>query len=719
MRLKTIKLSGFKSFVEPITVPVTGNLIGIVGPNGCGKSNIIDAVRWVMGEMSAKNLRGDSMADVIFNGSNSRKPVAAASVELIFDNADGAAGGQYAGYSEISIRREAGRDGQSDYYLNKTKCRRKDITDIFLGTGLGPRAYSIIEQGMVTRIIEAKPEELRGFIEEAAGISKYKERRRETESRIKHTRENLTRVEDIRKELEAQLTKLQKQSKAAARYKELKQEERLTRAQLFVLRWLEHDQKLHAHDREIAALQNALDEALARQHGIEAEIETIRAQQTEAVDRFNAVQAEFYSVGAEVSRLEQAIQHARETRENQLREQEQINRAWSDATEHLQADAARIEELKRRLDELAPQLEEHVRARDAAVEQRAQTERAMQDWQNEWESFNELAAEPARVREVQSARIRELESHVEQLRQRQARLEQEAAGIAAELQNEPAAPLQAQVAALDETCETQERSIGEIETRLRAARDRRDELDDELAEVRGQKQSTEARLASLRELQAAAQGESDAALADWLRGQGLEQAPRLARLVKVDSGWEKAVERVLGVNLGAVCVAQMSQVASAASGFHQSQVSFVELGASSARPAAAARAALLDKVRGELDLAPLLEGVYVADSLEQALVERHGLSARESIVTRDGAWVGRNWLSLGDEKGARAGWLLREREIETLQSGLTGAQDRLGNLQAELAETDTQLQNLEDERDELSRDLNENNRDRARLREQL
>ena len=718
MRLKTIRLSGFKSFVEPITIPISGSVIGIVGPNGCGKSNIIDAVRWVMGEMSAKNLRGDSMADVIFNGSNSRKPVAAASVELIFDNADGSAGGQYAGYSEISIRREAGRDGQSDYYLNRTKCRRKDITDIFLGTGLGPRAYSIIEQGMVTRIIEAKPEELRGFIEEAAGISKYKERRRETENRIKHTRENLTRVEDIRKELETQLSKLQRQSKAAARYKDLKQEERLTRAQLFVLRWIEHDQKLHGHDRELAALQNALDEALARQHGIEAEIEKIRAQQTEAVDRFNAVQAEFYSVGAEVSRLEQAIEHARETRENQLREQEQINRAWSEAAEHLQADLTRMEELKHRLDDLAPQIEEHFRARDAAVEQHAQAERAMRDWQGEWESFNALAAEPAKVRDVQSARIRQLESHVEQLRQRQTRLGQEAATIAAELEKEPATALQTQVAELDDACEAQERSIGEIETRLREARDRRDELDDELAEARGQKQSAEARLASLRELQTAAQGESDATLAGWLRGQGLEKAPRLAGLLKVDAGWEKAVERVLGVNLGAVCVKQMSQVTSAASGFDQSLVTFVELGVSSASPVSA-RAALLDKVRGEIDLAPLLEGIYVADTPEQALAERAGLSARESIVTRDGAWVGRNWLSLGHEKGARAGWLLREREIETLESNLSGFQDRLGNLQEELAEVDTQLQNFEDERDDLSRDLNENNRNRARLREQL
>ena len=248
MRLKKIKLSGFKSFVDPTTIPVSANLIGVVGPNGCGKSNIIDAVRWVMGESSAKHLRGDSMSDVIFSGSNTRKPVGNASVELIFDNTEGKAPGQYAAYAEISIRREASRDGQSSYFLNKTRCRRKDITDLFLGTGLGPRAYSIIEQGMVTRLVEAKPEELRGFLEEAAGISKYKERRRETENRIRHTRENLDRVEDIRSEMEVQLKKLQRQSKAAGKYKELKQQERLLHAQLLALRWKKLSDQLGERD---------------------------------------------------------------------------------------------------------------------------------------------------------------------------------------------------------------------------------------------------------------------------------------------------------------------------------------------------------------------------------------------------------------------------------------------------------------------------------------
>ncbi|MES9967530.1 MAG: AAA family ATPase, partial [Sedimenticola sp.] len=201
MRLEKIKLAGFKSFVDPTTVPFPSNLVGIVGPNGCGKSNVIDAVRWVMGETSAKMLRGESMADVIFNGSTSRKPVGTASIELVFDNADGSAGGQYAQYSQIAVKRQVSRDGQSSYFMNGVRCRRRDITDLFLGTGLGPRSYSIIEQGMISRLIEARPEDLRAFLEEAAGISKYKERRRDTENRIKHTRENLDRLNDLREEI--------------------------------------------------------------------------------------------------------------------------------------------------------------------------------------------------------------------------------------------------------------------------------------------------------------------------------------------------------------------------------------------------------------------------------------------------------------------------------------------------------------------------------------
>ncbi|NNF95394.1 MAG: AAA family ATPase, partial [Halobacteria archaeon] len=317
MRLSKLKLAGFKSFVDPTTVPLPSNLIGIVGPNGCGKSNIIDAVRWVMGESSAKHLRGDSMADVIFNGSSVRKPVGQATIELMFDNSDGSLGGQYANYNEISIKRTVTRDGQSVYHLNGTRCRRRDITDIFLGTGLGPRSYSIIEQGTISRIIEAKPEELRMFLEEAAGISKYKERRRETENRIRHTRENLDRLNDLRDELEKQLARLKRQARTAERYKVLKEEERLVKAQLQALRWAVLNEQATAAESHLREQETALESTVAKQRAVEADIEKQRALQADASDDHNAVQSRFYSVGADIARLEQSIQHARERRAQQ------------------------------------------------------------------------------------------------------------------------------------------------------------------------------------------------------------------------------------------------------------------------------------------------------------------------------------------------------------------------------------------------------------------
>ena len=261
MKLEKIKLSGFKSFVDPTVIPINGNLTAIVGPNGCGKSNIIDAVRWVMGESSAKHLRGGSMADVIFNGSSTRKPVSTASVELVFDNSEGKLGGEYAQYDTIAIKRQVSRDGQSLYMLNGSRCRRKDITDIFLGTGLGSSSYAIIEQGTISRMVEAKPEDLRMHIEEAAGISKYKERRSETETRMKHTRENLERLNDLREEVEKQIKHLQKQAEKAEKYTELKKQERQFKLELLAMRWNAYHQaaqQLETKLQDVAAEHNRL-----------------------------------------------------------------------------------------------------------------------------------------------------------------------------------------------------------------------------------------------------------------------------------------------------------------------------------------------------------------------------------------------------------------------------------------------------------------------------
>ncbi|MBT7566821.1 MAG: AAA family ATPase, partial [Porticoccaceae bacterium] len=312
MRLKSIKLSGFKSFVDPTNVNFPSNLCAVVGPNGCGKSNVIDAVRWVMGESSAKNLRGESMSDVIFNGSGGRKPVGQASVELIFDNTAGRIVGEYAAYNEIGIKRKVTRDGHSNYYLNGNKCRRRDITDIFLGTGLGPRSYAIIEQGMISRLIESKPDELRVYIEEAAGISKYKERRRETESRIQRTMENLERLTDIRDELGRQLSRLERQAKSAEKYSEYKKQERQLTLELLALKWRGYDS--HAGDLRavIGGFEVEKEKFTAERSGCDTQIEKLRAQFTDQTDTFNEVQARFYSVGGEVTRIEQEIEHAQQ-----------------------------------------------------------------------------------------------------------------------------------------------------------------------------------------------------------------------------------------------------------------------------------------------------------------------------------------------------------------------------------------------------------------------
>jgi chromosome segregation protein len=719
MRLKAIKLSGFKSFVDPTHIPINGNRIGIVGPNGCGKSNVMDAVRWVMGESSPSRLRGDSMADVVFNGSNSRNPVGQASVELLFDNSDGRAGGEYASYSEISIRREAGRDGQSDYYLNRTRCRRKDITDLFLGTGLGPRTYSIIEQGMVTRIVEAKPEDLRGFIEEAAGISRYRERRRETENRIKHTRENLARVEDIRRELGAQLARLEKQSKAAAKYKELKQEERVVRGQLLALKYRDLDLKVQEHDRILAEQQNALDAVLAEQRAVEAEIERLRAAQADATGCYNEVHSEFYTVGGEIQRLEQAIEHARETRANQEREREQVNRSWDESSAHLRTDQALIAGLEHALAELAPKLAEQTARRDAAAAARDAAERAMQAWQSEWENFSAQAAEQAKQREIQLARLHQLERHLSDLEARRQRLHDEGSGIDTELGAVSAEALRREAEETDRQCETHEQQVAELDARIRELRQAREQAAARLEALRPERHNTEARLNSLRELQQAAQAQHDAPFAEWLNARGLDQAPRLAGRLGVESGWEKAVERVLGIDLVGVCVHGFDQLAGEAVGLKPPQLTLVDLDAAPGQRSAGARPQLLDKISSDLDVAPLLAGIYVADDLNAALAARAELGAQESIVTRDGAWVGRNWVNLANESGERAGFLAREREIEKLQRELTALQETLAGVQQELTQVEQQLQQAERAREDAGRVLNDAHRTRAQMREQL
>ncbi len=312
MRLSKIKLSGFKTFVEPTTLTLPSNLVGIVGPNGCGKSNVIDAVRWVLGESSAKYLRGESMSDVIFNGSSTRKPVSNASIELFFDNTEKKIGGEFAQYNEISTRRILSRDGQSEYFLNGTKCRRKDITNLFLGTGLGPRSYAIVQQAMIADLIEAKPDEMRVFIEEASGISKYKQKRKETESRIKNTRENLNRLNDLKDEIEKQLKRLKKQRNDAERYKKLKSREKEIGAEIIYTKILEIDKLIETNKSDSSKYQETYDDHLTRLRKIEADIEELRIKNNQANEDFNQKQKDHFAIQADIARHEQSIEYEKE-----------------------------------------------------------------------------------------------------------------------------------------------------------------------------------------------------------------------------------------------------------------------------------------------------------------------------------------------------------------------------------------------------------------------
>ena len=576
MKFKKIQLSGFKSFVDPTTLTFPADMIGIVGPNGCGKSNIIDAIRWVMGEGSARTLRGGSMDDVIFNGSSARKPVGKASVELVFDNAAGrVGGGMHSRFAEISIRRTLARDEPSEYFLNNTRCRRRDIADIFHGTGLGPRSYSIIEQGMVSRIVEAKPEELRAFVEEAAGISRYKERRRETETRIRHTRENLQRVEDIRRELEAQLRRLQRQSQQARRYQALKQEEHEVNTQLLALRWREEEERLAAVNAEVSRLQTESEGKVARVRESEARMEEMRAAHAGEQESLNLAQARFYSVQADISALEQRMELARETHARQQSGLQQAREEVEKARRHVQGD----------------------REKRGAVE----------------------------------ADIAQLQPRLMQL---QAEREQAAEALA-----RASGDLEAELAELDKR----------IRERRKALEARRGGTD----QVRARLQAAAARLASLRDLQRHALGEDDQALAAWLQDSGLDQLPRLAGRVRVSGGWERALDRLLGDKLSALCADSVELAAAPPAG---PGLVLVERGGKG-EGEGGRTGRLLNYVEcDEVDLGEWLAGVRTAENLPEALRRRRELAPGECVATRDGVLAGRRWLSYPPSAGHEDGF---------------------------------------------------------------
>ena len=746
MRLNSIKLSGFKSFAEPTNFQLPGQLVGVVGPNGCGKSNIMDAVRWVLGESKASELRGESMQDVIFNGSGLRKPASRASVELVFSNEDGRAGGQWNRFTEIAVKRVLTRDGTSSYYINNQPVRRRDVQDVFLGTGLGPRAYAIIGQGTISRIIESKPEELRLFLEEAAGVSKYKERRRETENRLKDTRENLTRVEDILRELNSNLDKLEKQAEVATQYRALQAAGELKLHQLWFLKHRDAASEEARVRKSVAEATNALEARTAELRHGEAELEAIRQAHYAASDELHAHQGSLAEAALEVSRLEERIRYVVEGRarvEQRLVELQAQTAQWAQrqarAQEELSTIAAQIAGVDEQGEVLAAQAEEHAgnlptfedavrAAQHASNEQRAKVVAVQQQIQ------------------VLAAESRNLDDQRRQFNARRDKLATEKAQLAAPDLDRLAA-LKQQFGAAEEAQGIADARLHELGAQVPSLDDARRARQDAVNAEGGRQADLSARLDALRALQDKVQTEGK--LKPWLARHGLDALAGLWTRIHIEAGWEPALEAALRERMGALEVGRLDTVRAFAADAPPARLAFYTR--ADALPQAAvgnshqALARLSDLLRlNDAGLKALLndwlEGVYTAADIDEALAARGKLTHGEVIMTRAGHAVSQFGVSFYAPDSEQAGMLARAQEIENLarqlraqvlitdesrsalvraEAAYTDAAQRLVGVRRDAAEAQTRAHQMQVELLRLSQQLEASSTRRAQLDEDL
>lgn len=714
MRLSKIKLAGFKSFVDATEVLLPTNLTGVVGPNGCGKSNIIDAVRWVMGETSAKMLRGTAMTDVIFSGSASRKPVGMATVELIFDNSDGQIQGEYGRYNEISVKRQVNREAQSNYFLNGSKCRKKDIVDLFLGTGLGPRSYSIIEQGMISNIVESKPEELRGYIEEAAGVSKYRERRRETERRISRTRENLERLDDLRTEVGKHIQHLQRQAKNAEKYTALKKQSKQIKADILTLRWHQWQHQAQTGQQQIQQLETAYEKARSGQTDSEKNITLQRDAFQKSSDKNHQLQEQLYQINGHIGKIEQAISHAQNLSEKNKqdlsateldlkRQQQQLG----DDSQGLAAEQKVITAEQPRLDTLQAQLES---AREMAEEYEAQRNQ----WRNRWDELQQNSAKKQQNAEVEKTKISALESglmrQVERLNNQQD-----------PTQHHEADQWQQQLEQLRADSQSQQQKLDKLNKQLAAVKDdqqandqRINHLRNELDELRQQQHQLSGERGSLKALQQAAQSHDNNDLKQWLKEHHNINQQRLATLIKVESGWENAVETVLSQRLQAL-VSGSDDLTSVLQDWQFGPITAIndQQGQFKVIPGR-----LAEHVTGPDVVLAWLNSVHTAEDIQQAQTMRTHLAADESVVTAAGDWLGRHWMSV-NRGSTQENFLLRQKQLAELEQAIENLKAHLENSEKVLTESQQQRQKLNQQREQIQLDVNMAHRKLSETESQL
>ena len=682
MRLEKIRLAGFKSFVDPTVIHVAGNLVGVVGPNGCGKSNVIDAVRWVMGESSARHLRGESMADVIFNGSSTRKPVSLASVELIFDNGEGRAPGEYAAFAQIAIRRQVTRDGQSTYYLNGTRCRRKDITDLFLGTGLGPRSYAIIEQGTISRLIEARPDELRAVVEEAAGISRYKERRHETGLRMRHTQENLDRLRDVIEEVERQLATLQRQARKAEKFVALRDEERQLRLALMGYRWQVQQSLIAAYQSQLQVQEEAFRQHASQYQQAQDEEARLRAGYPALQDEMQDAQSRYYELGARLGQIEQQLLQAGRDRQQLLQEQARLTQEQEQLEEERQEDSAALEAVLEERELLAATLETQGDIEAELQEKRLALEQAQSAWRRRWEQLTERLYGLQRQLELGQLQLRQLQDDERRLQQTEERVRREREALEAILTRIDPVARQAEIDTLRAARDASACELDRFNDEAERLQRRQQQLQPELEQRVEQLHALSSRRVSLEALQAHAFAAGDDC-SERILGEDAEHLPRLASILEVMPGGERAAEAVLGEQLGAHCVASLEALSDVL-GAEAGQGSFA-LCESSVEPAVVLAGTLAQKVRQSGQPLDWLQHVHCAESLEEAMLRRTQLAPHEQLVLPDGLRLGRHWIQRGHAVDGQAGALARAQELRELLPQEATLGGEVESLRAELA----------------------------------
>ena len=694
MRLKKIRLAGFKSFVDPTNIPFPDAMTAIVGPNGCGKSNVIDAVRWVLGESSAKNLRGDAMTDVIFNGSSARKPVGQCSVELVFEDVQQRLSGEYAKYNELSIKRVVTRDATSSYFLNGAKCRRRDVTDLFLGTGLGPRSYAIIEQGMISRLIESKPQELRVFIEEAAGISKYKERRRETETRIRHTHENLERLEDVASELTQQLEKLQRQATAAEKYRQLKAQERQLKAELAAIRWRQFTEQHKRIVEQVEELEQQKQRTLTQQQKAEASWIDIQVETEQLKRQLDELQQRQFICRNEITRLEQDKLHQkqrlRQLDEDQAETNAQLESQRLSSIEREQ----RLTELEQRLTSLEPEISLAEQQYEEANEQVAESEEQQQELQQRWQTLSSQAQEYRN--QLSSAQSHRERSEALLLRNQQElkRLLQQRQTLTDELP--PEAPNtdqhQQQQAAID-TIEEQLEQCLELQQQaaqqLQAAEQRHLQLYGQIEALEAEKSTLNSLLRDV--------GESDD-ISVWLENHHIDFQP-LWQYLNIDKQWQIAAEHVLGNWLNSPVVSNYQSVTL---GTGQG-VLFLDRMTADKQPGTLAEVCLCERVPGWLN------SISLADCPQSP----RNSDANSWILT-NGDWFGPDW----QKRAGQVGTLGRAERFKAVCELIPELRTQREDVEQQRTALASELQQLEQQATQLISQKNQSQRELDKLNHQ-